>query len=289
MSNRIGIMRPIPFDQEKFEAMPKPVIVQPKLEGDRMRAVPYIPNPPHSILFNLLSSQANERVSVPHIKQALINMGADIEMDGELFVPGMRHSEIRSIVSRTKNLHSNYRAMEYHIYDVVTSHPQWVRLAMQHKLPIQGPIKLVPYYYCHNIKQLQKFYDIFLNQNYEGIIVRDQYQPYERKQVKWMMKLKPRLSGIFKILNVLPLEDQYGVIHDLMGAFVLQDSEGRIFNVGSGPKASDRQLFWTYRKSLICMDCKIRFQGYTKINHVPKMQSIDKKWLTSMRKLFKEV
>ncbi len=278
MSDRTGIMLPIPFTEEKFEAMPKPVIVQTKLEGDRLRA---LSNPTV-----LLSSGAKERISVPHIALELQEMGLEYETDGELYVHGVPHSEIRSIVSRTKNRHPDYHFMEYHIYDLITDDDQAARIEMMQPLIDQQPhIKVVPSYQCWTMDDLQKYYDIFLEQGYEGIIVRHSGRPYKRSQVQWMLKLKPRLSGVFLIVGVLPLVDKHGKVQDTMGSFVLQDEEGRKFNVGTGPTAHDRMLFWFNQESLIQQSCKIRFQGYTKARHVPKMQSIDKEWLAGMRKL----
>lgn len=276
MAKRVGIMRPIPFDEAKFEAMPKPVIVQPKLEGDRARALPGSGQ--------ILSSSAKQRVSVPHIKKTLDEMGLCVETDGELFKLGMEHSKIRGIVSRTKNLHPDHMLMEYHIYDVVSEDSQKTRIEIQRKLPARGPVKLVPSFLCYSMDEFQLYYDQFLDLGYEGIIVRHPDRPYRRAQVQWMMKLKPRLSMIAIITDVFPLEDKYGDVHELMGAFELRDGDGRVFNVGSGPTLEDRGLFWQYRHAFIDTPCKIRFQGYTKARHVPKMQSIDKGWLKETRR-----
>ncbi len=274
MSERTGIMRPIPFNEMKFNQMPKPVWVQPKLEGDRMR---YKDG-------QLLTSSGKERGSVPHIATALNSMELYLETDGELYVHGMKHSEIRSIVSRTKNLHIDHWKMEYHIYDVVTDDAQDERLERMRSLMLGPNIKIVPSYPCYSLEELQIYYDMFLDGGYEGIIVRHPDRPYKRSQVQWMMKLKPRLSGEFKIIHVNPLVDKYGETHhDQMGSFVLVDEEGSQFNVGTGPEASDRKLFMAWRERLVGMKCKIRFQGYTRARNVPKMQSIDKEWLSQIR------
>ena len=113
MAGRQGIMLAYAYDEKRFLRYPKPCIVQPKIEGDRCRAV-----------FDdrgnvtLLSSSAKERVSIPHIKEQLESLKwRNQELDGELYIHGVKHQDIRSIVSRTKYIHPRYEDMEYHIFD----------------------------------------------------------------------------------------------------------------------------------------------------------------------------
>jgi len=285
MGTRSGIMLPIPFDEAKFNAMPKPCIVQPKLEGDRLRA---IPNEHGGI--NLRSSGDKERVSIPHIKAVLLEMKLPFETDGEVYVHGMPHEQIRSIVSRTKNQHPDYWKMEYHIYDAVTEDSQMDRIRKQiNRLSSPSPIiQIVPSYPVWDMVELQYFYDKFLAQGYEGIIIRHPNRPYKRSQVQWMLKLKPRLSGEYKIVDILPLINKDGVEQDTMGAFILEDLDGNRFNVGTGPTADDRMRFWFAQESVLGRMCKIRFQALTETKGVPKMQSIDKEWLKEIRKELKK-
>ncbi len=279
MAKRTGIMLPQPFTEELFNRLPKPCIVQPKLEGDRLRAIPT-----HGSIL-LRTSSDKPRVSVPHIHQALMNYGLKCELDGELYVHGMAHSDIRKIVSRTMNIHPDYRKMEYHVYDIVDPDmDQRERLHRLREMVLYGFIKYVPWFYVYDLEKLQIQYDEFLDQGYEGIIIRHPDRPYKRTKVPWMLKLKPRLSGAFRIVGVEPLVNIAGEVQQTMGSFSLEDDEGRTFSVGTGPTKEDRLLFWDFQHKLRGRYCKIRFQGYTKANNVPKMQSIDKDWLVEMRK-----
>lgn len=274
MAKRNNIMLPTPFTEELFNRIPKPCIVQPKLEGDRARSE-------EGVIF---SSSSAIRRSVPNIDSALYDAEFPWETDGELFVRGMKHSEIRSIVSRTKNLHADHYKMQYWIYDIVTDDDQYKRLLdlkvfrFNHRYwPLQ--LVVVPFMWVHDLNGFQSAYEKYLAQGFEGIIVRHPDRPYKRKQVSWMLKLKPRLSGEYEIIGVEPLVDQYGVVHELMGKFILKDTEGRKFKVGSGPTDLAREFFWKFRSNMIGKMCKIRFQGFTRAGKVPKMQSIDKEWL----------
>ena len=281
MAKRTGIMLPTLCTDKNIRRLNFPVIVQPKLEGDRLRSVIGV----HSV--SLKSSGDKIRVSVPHIHDELrISKGlTNIELDGELYAYGYRHSEIRSIVSRTRNLHKDYRNIEYHIYDIVSDEPQGDRLKRLEELmrrELQKHIKLVPHYYAYDISQIQDYYTDFLNQGYEGIIIRDRNSPYSRKKVSTMLKLKPRPSDYFTIIDVVEEVSITGVPKGTFGAFKCTTEDGAVFNVGSGVTDIQRQIIWSNQSKFIGQTVKVRFQGYTLANKVPKMQSIDKEWASNM-------
>lgn len=281
MSKRTGIMLATMFTEKLFDKMPKPVYVQPKIEGDRMR-VRIQDN--H---INMLSSGGKERISVPHIYRDIQATGwNNIELDGELYKHGMRHSEIRSIVSRTKNLHPNYNQMEYHIFDIINSERQYKRLDQLTQLLWSAPfssIKLVPTLLVDNLDSLQEIYRNFLQQGYEGIIIRHPSALYTRRKVTTLLKLKPRVSELFEIVDVIEEQDKYKNRNGTFGAFVCETSEGTLFSVGSGPTDYQRAILWQNRNAFMKRFVKIRFQGYTKVRRVPKLLSIDKQWLFDMQ------
>ena len=281
MSDRKDIMLATMFTEKKFNAMPKPVLVQPKIEGDRLRVVI------RDYQINMLTSCCNERISVPHIYEAIqATRWNNIELDGELYKHGMRHSEIRSIVSRTKNLHPDYKCTQYHIFDIVDlQRLQMNRISDLENLFYATPplkyIKLVPTLQVSNADQLQTVYQQYLQQGYEGIIIRHPHAKYVRRKVSTILKLKPRVSEYFTITGIEEEWSLDGIRKGTFGAFNLVTEEGQKFNAGSGPTAYQRVLLWQYRNELIGEQVKIRFQGYTKIRNVPKLLSIDKEWLVN--------
>lgn len=281
MSKRTGIMLATMFTEKLFNKLPIPMYVQPKIEGDRLRAI---------IKFgkvSLLSSGGKERISIPHIKQELeiLNL-VDVELDGELYRHGMRHSEIRSIVSRTKNLHSNHKEMEYHVFDYIDKKlPQNKRLIYLHLfLKNFKYIKLVPTYSIETFQDLQDHYNAFLQQGYEGIIIRSPRALYTRKKCTTLLKLKPRVSEYFRIIDCIEEKDKDKVLKGTFGAFICSTEEGRIFSVGTGPTDKQRAFIWKHQDFFKSKFVKIRFQDYTKIRKVPKLLSIDKQWLTQNAK-----
>lgn len=279
MSKRTGIMLATMFTEKLFNKLPKPVYVQPKIEGDRLRTI-----------FNdndvsLLSSGGKERISVPHIYQELQSLGwGDSELDGELYTHGMRHSDIRSIVARTKNLHPDHKRIEYHIFDYInetlSQKQRLIYLWLLSRIRSFQYIKFVPSCKVNNLQELQEYYTDFLSQGYEGIIIRSPNALYTRKKCITLLKLKPRVSEYFTIVDCIEEKDKYGDLKGTFGAFVCLTKEGKVFNVGSGPTDKQRTFLWKYRDSFKGKVVKIRFQSYTKVRKVPKLLSIDKQWLT---------
>ncbi len=283
MSKRIGIMTPYLFTEKRFNSWPKPVYGQPKVEGDRLRNI--------NCARSLLSSYANERISLPHIKIELMQTGwAGIETDGEAYKHGLKHSEIRSIVSRTVNMHPQYPNIKYYIFDLIYDAPQKQRLhalkGMFRGRKFKHLIR-VPSTPLYTLEDVQTFYDQCLLDRYEGAILRHPYGKYERQKSTYIMKLKPRVSEYFKIVQVYEEEDKYGNLKDTFGSFGLVTEEGNTFNCGSGPTKEQRKLFWTQRRKFPGMEAKIRFQNYTKVRKVPKLLSLDTEWLKTIEKILR--
>jgi len=274
-------MLPTMFTEKLFKKLGTHVYVQPKIEGDRLRAVLQ----PDGV--SLLSSGGKERISIPHIKKELEDCGwSNIELDGEVYRHGMRHSEIRSIASRTKNLHPEYEKMEYHIFDMIcNSTPQGSRAALLKRFFEKTNfkyIKRVPFFSVDSLEHVQEYYKEFLRLGYEGIIIRSINATYTRRKVTTILKLKPRVSEYFKIVGVEEETSLDGVPKNTFGAFRLVTKEGEYFNAGSGTTDYQRNIIWRNQFYFIGESVKIRFQDYTKVRRVPKLLSIDKEWLNDM-------
>lgn len=279
MSKRTGIMLATMFTEKLFNKMPKPVYIQPKIEGDRLRAILNVG------MTKLLSSGAKERISIPHIYKELgaIQRSCSIELDGEVYRHGMRHSEIRSIISRTKNLHPCHKELEYHVFDIVSTllsqKERYRDLKDFFKQKEFKYIKVVPTTRVNTLREVQESYDMFLQLGYEGIIIRNIYASYVRRKCTTLLKLKPRVSDFFEIVTVNLEYDTNGVSKNTFGSFTCVTKDGKKFNVGTGCTNFQRDLIWKNRDAFINKPIKIRFQDYTRVRRVPKLLSIDKQWL----------
>jgi len=273
---RTGIMTPYGFTEKRFHKYNKPCFVQPKVEGDRLRV-------PFSIKDGvplLLSSGGKVKVSVPHIEKILKEKGSflkGMELDGELYVHGMPHEIIRSIVSPTVMLHPDHEQMEYHIFDLI--HEQWPQRVRFYRLQALDlfPLILVPTWPVYTLDELTKRYEQCLEQGYEGVIIRDPEAPYERgkktTKATCIMKLKPSEIGIYEVTAFVEEVSITGEPKGALGSLQLIDQRGEFFYVGSGFKRPEREHLWSIREDIPGRLAEIRYQALTKDRKVPKMQS----------------
>lgn len=264
---RSGVMLCYDYSERRLLRWPKPWIVQPKLEGDRCRAVVEETN--EGYVWTLYSSTAAVRTSVPHINDALqmACIHSYEELDGELYAHGARHEDIRSVVSRTQNLHPNYSDIEYHIFDVISTDTQSYRMARLNALKVEPPLVIVPHYTAHSLEGPQSinyFYDKFLEEGYEGIIIRHPQALYERRRMTTIMKLKPREELKAVVIELVEERDKNGTAKNALGAIrCVHPAIRNTFEVGTGFTRAERLSFWKEPSRILGKIAEIQYQALT--------------------------
>lgn len=261
-----NIMKCYPFEEKRLAKWQPPFIVQPKYDGVRCRAVPLDKGG-----YILVSSEENPIFSVPHINNLLSNYQLTTELDGELYNHGMSFEEIVSITSRTKNLHPNHREINFHVFDIVNELPQMRRTILLEKLRnIHPKIKVAPFWLCESLEEIMKVYDDLVQQNYEGIIVRNINAVYERKRSIWMMKFKPKQEDEYEIIGAQEEISIDGIPKNRLGALVCKSGDGNSFNVGTGFTDEQREELWSIQGILPGLHAKVKYQHITSGKKVPR-------------------
>ena len=265
MSKRSGIMLAYPFEERRL-TNPKflwkfPVIVQPKLDGERCRAVPS----PEG--FILLSSECNEITMLPHISEYLNSLFRNLppmELDGELYKHGWNFSDIHSVVSRRENIHERAELMQFHIFDFVSSDQQLIRTDQLTGLQglNNGPLKLVSSRIAWNMSDIMELYKNFIDLGYEGIIVRHIRAPYVRKRSRFMLKFKPKKDDYYKIVEIIEAISEQSVPLNMVGAFKCCGSDGTLFKIGAG-KLTHQQRKDLWKDNLVDKFCHVQYQNIT--------------------------
>ena len=267
MSKRSGIMLAYPLEEKRL-LDPKfqwkfPVIVQPKLNGERSRVVM------DSFGFSLLSSECNRIVSVPHINKQLASLYHHlpfIPTDGELYVHGWDFNEIHSVVSRKSDetRHERSEQMEFHVFDLISDDAQLKRshlLFDKYSKFFGDSIRIVPIMMAYNMTDIMRIYDDYLDLGYEGIVVRHIKAPYIKRHSRFMLKFKPKKSDYYKIDSVTEAISKYGNPLGILGAFWCEDLEGTTFKIGAGKLKHDkRKELWKDRQSLRGKFCHVQYQ-----------------------------
>jgi len=261
-----GIMKCYPFEEKRLNKWQPPYIVQPKYDGVRCRALPTMTGG-----YILLSSEENVIHSVPHINMTLNNLGLNAELDGELYCHGMSFEEIVSITSRTVNLSSDFEKIQFHLFDVVNNQPQMKRTIMIENLrDLSNYLVVSPFYLCENLDDIMEAFDRIVSLGYEGIIVRHQFAPYERKRSTLVMKFKPKKEDDYEIVSTQEEISIDGIPKGSLGALVCKSGDGSVFSVGTGFTQDQRREMWKIRENLTGKVAKVKYQHITSGRQVPR-------------------
>jgi len=253
MSRRKGIMLAEPFDERKFSQLNETVFIQPKLNGERCRVQWFHDEPV------LLSSEENEIPFLDHIKRKLKEIYLDhgpVQFDGELYVHGWSRQKIHSVASRRVNKHPDNDALEYHVFDIISDEYQ-IRRTQQlftyyyYTNHLCSPIHFVDTKAVYSKDETNEWLHLtnqWIEEGYEGSVIRDPYATYRPKRVKTLLKFKPTERDTYTITGVSEAISQEGVPKKMIGAFYVVDREGRAFSVSAGKlNHEERKELWTYR------------------------------------------
>ena len=273
LRERRGILLCYPFTEHRLNKWPTPWYVQPKLEGDRCRAV-WDPN----IGYVLYSSTERPILSVPHINRALNDLNITEELDGELYNHDLPHEQIHGIVSRTVNIHRNYKDCQFHIFDAnlldktQAERDKWLR----ETIPRDEHIYRVSTSPVADKDSLYEMYEsYFLDMHYEGIVVRHKDGLYVPKRSIHAMKLKPRQVDHYVCVEIHEETSIEGIPKYSLGAITVQDADGNRFRVGTGFTQKQRQEYWDHPNKILGKVIEVRYQALTE-KGVPKMSSFQK-------------
>lgn len=250
---RKGIMLCYPFSEERLLAKnhrhkfqwSSPWGAQPKLNGERGRAIV------QSGRCILLSSTEELITTLPHINHQMSRFPSG-EYDGELYKHGWTFSRIHSAISTTTRIHEDAQHIEFHIFDLIQD--ETLQAERIHNIINLSPffsytthIKQVPTIFINSIEKLMELYMYWIDQKYEGFIVRDLFAPYRRSRSPWIMKFKPREKDIYNVIAIIEATSEIGEPLNMVGSFLCVDPEGTPFRVGAG-KLKHSQRVDIYKK-----------------------------------------
>lgn len=190
------------------------IYLQPKLDG--VRAI--------SKDNKLTSRNGKEFISCPHLYQN------EVILDGELYSHEYRDdfNKIISLVKKTKltpkDLDATKQKIKHYVYDFpevkevfsvrYKELKKWVSQFKNKKY-----IEIVPTILVKNKEEFHNAHEDFIQQGYEGTIVRLDKGPYEHKRSKQLLKYKDWQDAEFEILDVIEGE---GNRTGTVGKFVLK-------------------------------------------------------------------
>lgn len=257
-----------PADDKRISRLPDVIFVQPKLNGERCR-VEWFGNEPI-----LLSSYGNEFKYLDHIKAALKRLPIQRPWDGELYVHGWTREHIHSVVSRKKNSNADVGEMQFHIFDVqnmVRNQKQRNELLAQLFIDNESAaLEVVPTAVIDK-KDWLSVCTFYVQEGYEGIILRHPGALYQNKRLSTILKFKPTEHDTYQIVGVAQEVSQHGELKESLGSFLVTSDEGTVFRVGTGPSLTKelREHYWKVRESLPGKMLKVKHELLRTTNDIP--------------------
>lgn len=215
-----------------------PVASQPKLDGIRCVAKKD----------GLKTRNGKPITSCPHIEEALrpiFEQYPDAIFDGELYNHDLKEdfNKIISLVRKTKSTEADIeearKVVQYHIYDFLplgskscrfsfdTRHEMLQQLFFRSSnLRIADSLRHVDTVFLDNQERIDKVYGEYLNEGYEGQMIRVINSPYEQKRSKGLLKRKEFVDIECAILDI---EEGAGNRSGMMGRVQLELPNGTKF------------------------------------------------------------
>ena len=148
-----------------------------------------------------LLSRGNKTYSVKHIEEELSRLFPENVMtDGELYIHSISLQQLNSLVKKNQKDSIN---LEYHIYDIPGS-GLWKDRKQRFPTHYDAPhIHFVETFTVNSIKEIVKLHDQFIQEGYEGAIIRLPDGVYEfGKRSKSLLKWKVFEDKEFKIVGM---------------------------------------------------------------------------------------
>lgn len=226
--------------------------IQPKLDGIRCDNTGGL----------LTSRNGKPFVSCPHLVQN------EVRLDGELYNHLFKDdfNKIVSLCKKTKptklDIEDSSNLVEFWAYDL-PDHPDifserykmlahWIRTFNNPK------IKLVPTYEVFNEDDIQKYHEKFIEEGYEGSIIRIDLGSYENKRSKQLLKYKDFIDSEFEIVGY---EEGKGGRAGTIGKFVIKHDTKEDVTFESNVKGNFKYLkeVWENRDDYIGKKCTIKY------------------------------
>lgn len=173
------------------------------------------------------------------------------ELDGELWIKRASFEEISSLVRQENADEKLWEKVSYNVFDVPNACEEFklepctleARLEVLKKYLAKNPsdfIKIIPQIRIKDKKHLEQFYQDIISKKGEGVIIRSNNAPYEKKRSNNAFKLKPFDDAECVVLKHF---EGKGKFEGKMGSLLCEaniNGKKVNFKIGSGFKESDR-------------------------------------------------
>ena len=129
-------------------------------------------------------------------------------IDGELYAHGISFQENMKLIKKYRK--GETEQVKYHVYDLVSDLPFSERTSILLGLfQDSTEVEVVPTYIINNEEELIKCHEEFINQGYEGTMIRHSEEGYQvNKRSSQLLKYKDFLDKTYVVVDVIPSESR---------------------------------------------------------------------------------
>ena len=230
------------------------IFSQPKLDGIRCVARAN----------GLWTRAGKELVSIPHINEELkefFENYPDAILDGELYNHDLRQNfnKITSLVRKTKPTEADIveakSLVQYHVYDLISSLEVFsVRMNFLRIVLDVPSVEIVDTSKVETAEELDDLYGAYLEDGFEGQMVRKDELYQQNKRSKYLIKRKEFLTDEYDVIRV---EEGKGNWAGHIKRFVLQTEDGQEF--GAGVRGNQEVLSALFKSGETPTWCTLRY------------------------------
>lgn len=226
--------------------------IEPKLDG--VRCISVIKDG----VCSLFTRNGKQLFNFPHIEQHLLMLFSStpqVVLDGELI-----SNDFQTLMTTlyAKN-NPNTSNVSLHLFDAipypdffsgVSNIPYFSRRRILDPLISSHPVYITNYFSIYTPNDVDSYYERFVNDGYEGAIVKNLDSPYRCKRTNDWLKIKPVKDFTLKLIDIVEGTGKYQFS---LGALVGQsiDYPNIIVHVGTGFSDSLREQIWANKSKLL--------------------------------------
>lgn len=268
----------------------KNVIIQPKLDGNRLLVHINANNGGSGVLTISMFSREGEYMNFSHIREDILKVinrnfthffGEDFWLDGEIYSHKEDFDFINGTYRKFKEVDiEQQKKLEYHIYDAFNPNlledyiiREQKYIAPLFNFPTNSLRRVEGKLLNANQELLDKHLEEFVSKGYEGIMVRKINMPYEFKRTSQLLKYKPERKEDKEFECIGVNESAYG---NMVGSMIFKLDNGETFK-GTPNVPQERCIeWWENKDQIIGKKFTVVFNGYTQYGkpRFPRVKAI---------------
>jgi ATP-dependent DNA ligase len=243
-----------------------PMIVQRKIDGIRC-----ISSTDKNGKVQLFSRNGIHIMNFSEIEKSLTMLFTMLDnqscyIDGELFTDKVPFEQINGIVRR-ENKTETSNVIEYHIYDIYdpnntkwTCHDRMLFLQDMKRRHVFPRIHFLNYDIVNNCDDIRRYQTLFINEGFEGIMLREMDSVYEKKKrSKFLQKFKLFMEEEFVIIGYKSgTKAEQGCV-----IWICQTRDKKTFSVRPRGTVAEKKVMFKNGNDYIGKLLTVIFQEYT--------------------------